>query len=627
MALKSLRSLCYVGEVQPFVAAFLFEDQSDSEEDQETFMEIFQELVGRKNLKTEAMALMKAMSHLSGQHELVGEIRRELYLNVFSGIKKTMTETVDLMQSWGDNLWMEFIQLLHSEANESLELQSLLNTLLTIDGIDGDPKTMLKIVLENLKTPEVSQVAAEIFVELIKRDDDAKQMITDTLDVLLEQCLEDEGTFVLMLECANIIDFETISVFYKAKPQSFSSMIACLLTAFDKFHDLLTLFNIVDVLKKLTKILPRFVLDEIRKVFDKYYYELLGVFDQHNDDASISKLFTRPITKLTVLFENRAWNLMTKDAMKAILIIIQELLQEDDPLYPMIVRFHSNYLKHLWARMILNKSLPMDIELLVEGITSFFDGLCQIVDSKQASIKTNGIMLCSLLDIAVMFQPKMCDQSNHKAFQICKLELNKTNVKLIASWVEKLVFGSSKSSNDDVAFIRKLVLLSWIVFCKNYTALPSLTSSEIIIRHYRLNDPLKKTMDLLFEHLMTQKTIFEQTVAIATFNLANQNDLTSFRSFHHSLEDFIQHHYDSVNKRLSVTSTICSFILSKLKMHVDSLKDDDEDRLVVLEYVSIFIKNMDPPMKLKLAAFISKDLDLSEVEQSRLEAFKASLRE
>lgn len=623
MALKSLKSLCYIQEVQPQLTSFLFEEQDPNvdELESETFMSILHELVGRKNLKIEITALMKAMRNLPGQHELVEDIHHELYLNIFSGNKKLMKETIDLMKSLERDLWMEIIKLINSDVDESIDLPNFLTMLLSIDGVDYDPRTMMKIVLANVGNPEISQNAADIFVELLKRDDEAKQLILSILDIVLIKCLADEGTFVVLLRSASVIDIEKMSDFFKQNPERFSSMVNCMAEAFQTFDQPVTLYNIAEVLKKLSKISSSYVVKEIRNIYDTYYFELMDVFEKYKNDKSFSPLFKTPLTKLAILLENRSWNLIAVNSFKIIYQMNEELCKDfNDSLFPLCVRFHTNFLKHVWARLALDKNVSISTDALCEGITNFFGSLRDILEEELS--KADGLLICSVLDIAVMFQPEMCERYNHELFQKTQIKLDKRLVKTIASWVEKYVFGeNSKSSDDELTFLRNLVLLSWVVLCKNYTALPSKTSSESIIRHYRSKDSMKAHMDLLLEHLMTQKNIFEQTIAISTLNLQNDNDMASFRLFHQAIEEFIQSHFDTA-KRISVTSTIASFILSK---QLDALKNNcDEDRLVILDYVSIFIKNMSPEVRQKLASFISSNLVLTKAEEMRLEAFKSN---
>ena len=628
MALKSLKSLCYVQELQPQLTSFFFEKQ-DSEVDElesDTFMAILHELVGRKNLKIEITALMKAMTHLPGQHELVEDIQHELYLNIFSGSKKLMKETVDLMKCLDCDFWMEIIKLISSDVDESIDLPNFLTMLLSIDGVDYNPKTMLKTVLEKIHDPEISQNAADIFVELLKRDDEAKEMTLSILDIVLTKCLADEGTFTVMLRSVSVIDPEKMSDFFKQEPEKFSLMINCMAEAFQKFDQPKTLFNIADVLKKLSKISPSYVVKEIRQIYDKYYFVLMDVFEKHNDDERFSLLYKTPLTKLAILLENRSWNLIPVNSFKIIYQMNQELCKESNhPLFPLCVRFHTNFLKHIWARLVMNKTVLLSNYNLCCGIINFFGSLGDILQEQETLGKQCGLLICSVLDIAVMFQPKMSERYNHEVFNMVQLKLDKQNVKTMSSWVEKYVFGeNSKSSDDEFNFLRSLVLLSWVVLCKNYTALPSQTSSESIIRHYRLKDSMKVHMDLLLEHLMTQKNIFEQTIAISTLNLANNNDMASFRLFHQAIEDFIQNHFDAT-KRISVTTIIASFILSK---QIDALKNNyDEDRLGLLDYVSVFVKNISPEVRQKLASFISSKLVLTKTEKMRLEAFKSNLQQ
>lgn len=625
--MKSLKKLCTIDTIKEQLKNFLLEhNQQPSEYD--SFMNLIQELSKRKALKADVVSFLREMTKLQPGNDFLGdELRLELYSNVFSGRKKLVAETLSLMIEMEDEPWANIIQLM--SVTENIDLPHFLWTLSSIDEVGCDLKSLLKILLEQLDSPEASQRAAEVFVAMLKLNDAQKEEILGILNTVLEKCSVDELTFCLMLDCFTMVDIEKVSTFYKKEPQVLLTLIHYMVSAFEKFDRPETLYKIVDVLKNLSKMSSAYVLKQIRWIFHKHYNQLLDVYSVNNEDKPS---FKTPITKLTVLLENRSWNIIPLKAMPIIFRIDQDLCHEsNDPMFPLFIQFHANFLSHLWARLVINKKLEFPVDVLSDSVKSLFSSLFQVLTSEEDIQPNDCLLLCSLLKVAVMFQPAMRDHSDNEIFELAEIKLDKPNVKAMAMLVEKYAFvGENQKSDDEALFQCKMVLLNWISFCKNYTKLPSLTSSEIIVRHYRLKHPLKVQMDLLLEHLLTQKSIFEQTITVVTFNMSIQDDLATYIVFHQALEDFISRHFKDANKRASVMNSICSYILSKLKPHVEGLMEDgNTNRFLVLDYVSVLIKNMSAGMKKKLETFLPSDWEsciLTDGEKKHLETFKMSLQ-
>lgn len=625
MTLKSLKHLCAVQNIQEQLKNFLFEHQQQPSEC-DSFMSLVQELARRKHLKTDVMSLLKEMTKLQPGKEFCGdELRMELYSNVFSGSKKLVAETVALMIDMEDEPWMKIIQLMN--VTENVDLPHLISTLTSINEVSCDIKRLLKLLVNNLDKPEISQRAAEVFIAMLKLDHSQHEPMLEILNIVLEG-LNDELTFCLMLDCFSTVDIKTMSVFYKNKPHLLSTMIHCMTASFDHFNQESTLYNIVDVLKILTKLSSVFVHKQVRGIFQKYYLELLNVYENQTGDKSLFKV---PVTKLSILFANRSWNIIPMSAMNTIYVMNQDLCRDgNDAMFPYFIRFHTNFLKQVWARLVLNKPIPFSVTLFSTGISEFYSSMFELLTRDEPKETNDWILLSSLLDLALMFQPNMYEKFKSEIFRLTEIKLDKKSVKVMAMLVEEFAFGKEKRNlhNED-QFRRKMILLNWISFCKNYSQLPSLTASEMIVRHYTLKHPLKVQMDMLLEHLLTQNSIFAQTITALTFSMSLKNDLAQFKVFYQALEDFVSRHFDKVQKRTSLTCSICSFVLSKLKPHVEALMDDDaNDRMIVLDYVSVMMKNLDLGMKQKLAIFVTDDWEssaLKEVEMQHLEAFKSSL--
>jgi hypothetical protein len=271
---------------------------------------------------------------------------------------------------------------------------------------------------------------------------------------------------------------------------------------------------------------------------------------------------------------------------------------------------------------------------LTQHTEEFMKMLADLLDVEDKKpIQDFYLLFCSFLDMMTLFQPSMREKSRHPLFDmITEGQFTKEMVKELAGLVEKFLFlDEGKNSNSDTMFQREMMLMSWIAFNKNYTKFPSSTASEKIVYYYRLKMPFKMQVELLMDTLLTQRNFFEQTVAFAILRMSNRLELTAFRSFHQALEDFMWRKFEGdVKKRLSVTSTICSFILSKLKIHINVFgRNEDEDRLEVLDCIIIMTKNMEVTMKQKLNDFIPSDLEtgtLTDKEKEHLKDFIASLR-
>jgi hypothetical protein len=64
-------------------------------------------------------------------------------MNVFSTSKKLATKTVELMLACEQNVWLQVINFLNSQATEDVELLLLIDTLKSIEGINCQPQHMM----------------------------------------------------------------------------------------------------------------------------------------------------------------------------------------------------------------------------------------------------------------------------------------------------------------------------------------------------------------------------------------------------------------------------------------------------------------------------------------------------
>lgn len=634
-ALKSLKSLCMKESIRDLLYDFLFEENTALEDDGEekpTFMKILTELMSRKSLKVEAISLFKAMEKLKGKREHSIDMRSEVYLNIFSGSRKVILETFELMKMLNDDFWVQVIQLLLKD--EEKDFPQLLDQLEGIKEIKKDTGKLLSIVTENINDKEMSRCAAYVFIEVFKRqDDENKEEILEALESSLQLALVDEQTFALLLDVFQVIDIEKLTSYYNQNAIRLMSTVHWLSVAFEKFESQLALYNLVHALKKLTKVSPQYMIKEVRLLFNKFYLEMLNVSETLNENQRLSVLWENPISKLTILLENRAWNLMNYNQMEIIYRLNLKFFENpDDSLFPNMAHFSSNFFKHMWARVVLNLPLPLSNEDMADDIENFVGLLAEQLDNSDKPLKSFCALLCSFLDMTAMFQPEMRKRHKHDIFKLInKVELKKETIKDIAEIIANIVFVIDDKGDSDGKFQRQLILQTWIAFNKSFSKLDGRTSSEKIIRHYRLKSPYKAELEILMELLIQEKNIFEQCVAIIGLTMSTENDLPSFRAFYQALEHLTARHFKGErSKRLGMAVSVCSSLLGKLLFHVDQIeKDEKDDRMRVLDVVSIVTRNMDTPIKQTLIEFIPKDLenaDLTDTEKKHLEAFKESLK-
>lgn len=619
IGLKSIRKLCYIENIQAQLVEFLLEDDDDS------FMSILEELAARKSMRLEVMSLMKAIYALPTDRSILNNnLKQVVYKNIFSANRKIVTATVDLMSTVNDDVWMQVITLLNTADDPDINL--LLKTLEAIDDVDCSTANLLKLVLDNLTTPGKSQRAASILTAHLKLNATERAVMLKVFHTTLEHCLSDETTFVVLLDIFTInIDSEDMATFFKQNVKKFESIINSLSEAFIKFASATTLNNIVCALKVLTKVSPQSVLKVVRNIFDQYYNELLKIYQEFVSTKKLKDSFKVTAIKLCVILENRSWNIMSEQTIKIIHSIIRGLAETCSGEESMLaVRLYTNVLKHIWTRLIVGKSIPLKIEKL--DVQEFIKECWEFSNEDDFSLDGGYFVLCSFMDLLLMFQPSISQRYDNESLKKVIYVPQKEEIKKVALIVSKLVFADTKE--DENTHKREKILTTWITLCKNYENLPGLTASDQIVCHYQLKHQFKGHLEELLKHLLTEKGVFDQTIAFAILNFSNSSDLYNFRIFHHALDEFLEELYSDKNKRVALKMSFCSIILRKLFTHVTFMEDERENRLNVLEYVSIVVKNIDSALKIQLEGFISKELDafdLTEVEKDCLNAFKASL--
>lgn len=211
-------------------------------------------------------------------------------------------------------------------------------------------------------------------------------------------------------------------------------------------------------------------------------------------------------------------------------------------------------------------------------------------------------------------------------FDDINLPLTKDETIEISETAEILVFCNTKTIKEDI--FKFHVVHAYEAFFVNYIKLPSLSSWECFLQHYRPKAPFKTEIEHLMEHALKVKVgVFDKTVAFTILNMSLNFNIDDFRNFYTALEAFVKRHQPDVKERGIRFATICSYVIEKLPKH---LKDhrDLADRILPLDYLTIIIKNLEPTYKRNLSEFIKLNgVKLTALEQKKVEAFKNMLKE
>lgn len=633
-ALKSLKSLCKIESISMEMKAFLFEDQQETSEGFLSFMCILDELMTRKSLKLAVIALFRAMSRLVGTTDFVSEeMRRELYMNILTGNKKIVFETVRLMQDFDDDFWPEIIKLVNFYAGDDFHLSRFIEAILSAENVDCDVNTLVKVTTDNLHNPATSQRAAQILIALLKEDESEHESFLQACQIILQHCLEEEKTFIILLDFFHIIDNKYIVKFYKESPSKLHTTVELMLTAFKSFSTPLLLYNVCAVLKDLFMMQPEYTTKEIRKVFELLYCEFKNVFARTDNMLPLSHDYKTCVQKMTILLEYRKFNIIQPPHRLVQLDKMLKLLCRDvnDDLYPLFAKFRANFLKHMCTRLVLNMPVLNDTQQLAEDIKEFSDDIIAVITRDGFDLEKNHELFNAFLDVLVMFQPAMAGHINHDLFTKAMIVVDKPLLKRLCLLIEDFVFANESRLDDpEVYFNSETILLSWNNFIQNYVRPPSLTASSIIITHYRLNHPLKDHLEDLLKLLKLKSIAFAQNIAFATLNIMTSNNFQAFRDFYQAFEDFMSKNFEDTTARLVMLSSICSSILTKIPAHIQiNRMNPNVNRLEVLECIRLIGRNFPSEIKNELQHLHPININataLNETENLQMQKFHEFLR-
>lgn len=232
------------------------------------------------------------------------------------------------------------------------------------------------------------------------------------------------------------------------------------------------------------------------------------------------------------------------------------------------------------------------------------------------------------MDLLAMFQPAIKERSNSPLFTTFHVPVNKNEVIAITDDINSLVF-EAEHETPEKFFYKQAMIHAYEAFYINYKNFPATTSWVFLLRNYHA----KATFKTETEHMMVfalpvgRGGIFDKTVAFTFLNLAEDSGVDVFRSFFDALESFLKQHEPEVMDRNKRIATIASYVLETLPKYLKDNQDYDR-RLIVLDFVTIAVKNLEPTYKKNLGEFLKLgNMRLTITEKNRVEEFRKMLKE
>lgn len=584
-------------------------------ESNETIIQLILKMMSHKSLKVEALALLKTLSSLSEETPILSEQQKlEAFINIFSKNKKIATETAELMVELNVDFWHEIIKMLNYNVDEDVDLQILIQSIES--AIEMSPKAILEIVTQHIKEPNTSRRAAELFNQSFSQSDKKTEFLMPIVEAL-NIINADETTFIIILKCLNEIDKVEMSIFLKKNPNCLiHKLIPYVSNAFVEFSKPLSMNIIVGTLMKLCKINHVLTLPRVRELTSGFYNKLQNL--KTVEFSEREKL----VPKLTALFECRSWKLLDNNVLLKLYAFCEKYCTNlNYTRFPQFQRLYVNILKQFWMMQLANVPINVPSEPLQKSIQNLFRLLKNALNGKWNTSEMC-LIICSIIDLSIMFQPTMREKYEHAIFKNVKITLDKNEFRSLVDLIDTNVTRISHS--DDEIFFQQMLTLHFVMLYKEHKSLPSLTSWETLLRSYNVKSPIKAEIEMLMMKAIEYgNNIFEKSVAFSILNIAAGSNL-EFKAFHHALEEFMRKKFTEKRRRDVVFLVICSFALERMcKMLNDAENENGENRLKVLEYLSIIVKNMDLSIVKNLIKYVTVNEDNLSVEEMRqLEEFR-----
>lgn len=628
IAIKSMKKLTSNVIFKEIMEIFFFTPDDEGQ----TVINMLEHLLSTRvqSLKLKIISLIVTIKeHYSNQEILTPETRISLYSSVINTSNIQMTSKIFQMVSTFDGnnslvLMKVFKELkIAKSAMMSMYIKFVIGRKISLASI-------VEIVISNVLTDqETAAMACQLFESVIYNIDSPDQFIVlKNFSTILEKCISNENIFYSMLQFLICFDISKMKQILSAFFDITSTLILTLLNSFDTIQ---STFVLKEIMKCLTKIFycisTNIGLDVLQLLSKKF----LGLYDQLlqseafmilGSESSSTMSHASVLMKMDILLETGFIGL-TYFQYDAITVINMKHLENPSEVYfSLFARFQTTVLRSMWDHLVgeLNDSesidIPFGFKFVSCSVSSLTEKLIAFMTRRDLNLYQARNCFISLMELLFYFYKPTSLIKNKKGksfiFGVSQPKVTKQQMREIVAFAEYYVFiwnenkymngiEISEEMNHHISFQQDM-LLSIADLVKNNRTLPNITSLFKLVRHYRSSGKFQHELDLLLTFTIANETIFQQIIGYAVFSFAKHGvAVQDFEFFMIALSQFFCRIYPGSNDKIStVLWKVCKFLLRNLNSFVKlfSNVDEDEDRLVILDYIQIFAHGMN----------ISKDL-------------------
>ena len=369
-----------------------------------------------------------------------------IYWNIFNTNRNMATECAKLMISLEKDFWLKFIHLIIYYRSDFSGVDNAFKMLCKINIDTCDFDIIIKIIGSNLEKPEISSCAAQIFIIMLDIIPFNHNDMIKKYNDLAEKCMNHHETFLNLMSFYLKIDQDEIKSFYNIDNSSFIMITQILVKAFWDSTSFYIMSQIMNVLFLFNKLFPIEMTDVLEELFEKLYSEFLELTIEEEHDG-----LTVCCCKLMVICEsNQLKDLLKERHVNTFCTVLKGHFKDNGKL--IFVRLQTNILKHMWNNLARNDLMGIPPRFLVDIIRDIVVLLKPLLKNKQFDVFSCYMMVTSLLDIYIYFQPLLAKHYPCLVFKKFQHQLDKVDVDNVAKFIEHYVFNTECKINQLILY-------------------------------------------------------------------------------------------------------------------------------------------------------------------------------
>ena len=358
------------------------------------------------------------------------------------------TECAKLMINMEKDFWLKFIHLIIFYKTDFNGVDTAIKMLCKINVENCDFDIIIEIIGSNLDKPEISSCAAQLFIIMLDIIPfNPSDMITK-YNQLAEKCLNQHETFLHLMSFYLKIDQDEIKSVYNTDNSSFIEITQVLLQGFWDCTSFYVMSQITNVLFLFNKLFPTEMTDVLQELFEKLYSEFLEMtIEEDHDNLLIC------CSKLMVVCEsNQLKEMLEERHINTFCTVLKGHFKDNGKL--IFIRLQTTILKHMWNKLARNNLMGISPRVIVDIIRDIVVSLKPMLENRQFDLFSCFMMVTSLLDIYIYFQPSLAKHYPCLVFQKFQHQLDKEDVDDVAKFIEHYVFNSECKMNQRLTRVR-----------------------------------------------------------------------------------------------------------------------------------------------------------------------------